>query len=73
MDQSTTLDALAALAQESRLAVFRLLVKAGPEGLAAGEIADRVADVDRSVRTHVATPSSFKNKIRSLTNTGEAE
>jgi DNA-binding transcriptional ArsR family regulator len=35
--------ALAALAQESRLAVFRLLVEQGPEGLAAGEIAARLA------------------------------
>ena len=37
-----TLDAvkrLAALAQDARLEVFRLLVKAGPEGLAAGDIA----------------------------------
>ena len=33
---------LAALAQDSRLAVFRLLVQAGPEGLAAGEIAERL-------------------------------
>ena len=33
---------LAALAQESRLAVFRMLVQAGPEGLAAGEIAERL-------------------------------
>lgn len=32
---------LSALAQDSRLEVFRLLVKAGPEGLAAGEIARR--------------------------------
>jgi len=30
---------LAALAHEGRLSVFRLLVKAGPDGLAAGEIA----------------------------------
>jgi len=30
---------ISALAQESRLEVFRLLVKAGPEGLAAGDIA----------------------------------
>ena len=30
---------LSALAQEARLEVFRLLVKAGPEGMAAGEIA----------------------------------
>lgn len=36
------LDALGALAQESRLAVFRLLVQEGPDGLAAGEIAGRL-------------------------------
>src|ERR1700740_2628011 len=30
---------LSALAQESRLEIFRLLVKAGPEGMAAGEVA----------------------------------
>jgi DNA-binding transcriptional ArsR family regulator len=35
-------DALAALAQESRLAIFRLLVEQGPEGLAAGDIAERL-------------------------------
>lgn len=34
--------ALAALAQESRLGVYRLLVQAGPEGMAAGVIADRL-------------------------------
>jgi DNA-binding transcriptional ArsR family regulator len=34
--------ALGALAQESRLAVFRLLVQRGPRGLAAGEIAERL-------------------------------
>jgi DNA-binding transcriptional ArsR family regulator len=33
---------LAALAQETRLAIFRALVQAGPEGLAAGTIADAV-------------------------------
>ncbi len=35
-------ETLAALAQESRLAIFRLLVEQGPEGLAAGEIAQRL-------------------------------
>jgi DNA-binding transcriptional ArsR family regulator len=35
-------DELAALAQESRLAIFRLLVEQGPEGLAAGDIAERL-------------------------------
>ena len=34
--------ALSALAHEGRLAVFRLLVRAGPEGLAAGEVARRL-------------------------------
>jgi ArsR family transcriptional regulator len=39
MESSAALPILSALAQESRLAVFRLLVKAGPQGLAAGDIA----------------------------------
>jgi DNA-binding transcriptional ArsR family regulator len=34
--------ALGALAQESRLAIFRLLVKRGPDGFTPGEIAERV-------------------------------
>ena len=40
MEVKTAVTALTALAQESRLRVFRLLVRAGEEGLAAGEIAD---------------------------------
>jgi DNA-binding transcriptional ArsR family regulator len=39
METQDALNGLSALAQESRLAVFRLLVKAGPDGLAAGDIA----------------------------------
>lgn len=39
MEIESALRGLSALAQDGRLAVFRLLVKAGPEGLAAGEIA----------------------------------
>jgi ArsR family transcriptional regulator, arsenate/arsenite/antimonite-responsive transcriptional repressor len=39
MESKTVVQALAALAQESRLAVFRLLVQAGPTGVSAGEIA----------------------------------
>ncbi|HEY3815141.1 MAG TPA: metalloregulator ArsR/SmtB family transcription factor [Caulobacteraceae bacterium] len=35
----TAIEALAALAHPSRLSVFRLLVQAGPEGVAAGDIA----------------------------------
>ena len=40
MENKTAVAALAALAQETRLSVFRLLVQAGPEGLPAGTIAE---------------------------------
>ena len=39
MEKTDAVAALAALAQDSRLDVFRLLVQAGPEGMPAGEIA----------------------------------
>jgi DNA-binding transcriptional ArsR family regulator len=38
MEPRSAIQALAALAQENRLAVFRLLVQAGPTGVSAGEI-----------------------------------
>ncbi|MCA1241193.1 metalloregulator ArsR/SmtB family transcription factor [Stappia stellulata] len=40
MDMNHALDALAALGQKTRLEVFRLLVKAGTDGMHAGEIAE---------------------------------
>jgi DNA-binding transcriptional ArsR family regulator len=40
MEKSNAVAALAALAQDNRLDVFRLLVEAGPDGMPAGEIAD---------------------------------
>src|SRR4029450_8669425 len=40
MEKSNAVAALAALAQDNRLDVFRLLVQAGPDGMAAGAIAD---------------------------------
>ena len=43
MKTKTVLAALGALAQENRLAVFRLLVEHAPQGLPAGSIAERVA------------------------------
>lgn len=46
--------ALAALAQESRLAVFRMLVQAGPEGLPAGEIAGRLSLPPATASFHLA-------------------
>jgi ArsR family transcriptional regulator len=42
MNNTQVIRALAALAQESRLAVYRLLVRRGPEGYAAGEVAQRL-------------------------------
>ena len=42
MDTIDALASLSALAHDGRLSVFRLLMKAGPEGLAAGEIAHRL-------------------------------
>lgn len=39
MEQTTAVKRLSAIAQDARLEVFRLLVKAGPPGMAAGEIA----------------------------------
>ena len=42
MDTQDAVKGLSALAQESRLEVFRLLVKAGPDGMAAGDIARKL-------------------------------
>ena len=42
MESNEAVRALGALAQGTRLAAFRLLVEAGPEGLAAGVIAERL-------------------------------
>ena len=38
MERQVAIGALAALAQETRLDVFRLLVRAGPDGIPAGEV-----------------------------------
>ncbi|HXR85329.1 MAG TPA: metalloregulator ArsR/SmtB family transcription factor [Stellaceae bacterium] len=40
MEKTDVVSALAALAQDNRLDVFRLLVQAGPEGMPAGAVAD---------------------------------
>jgi DNA-binding transcriptional ArsR family regulator len=40
METTTAVTALAALAQETRLSIFRLLVEAGPEGMPAGRLAE---------------------------------
>ena len=42
MNTQTAVKALAALAHDSRLEVFRLLVQAGPDGISAGDIAEQL-------------------------------
>ncbi len=56
MEPKSIIAALAALAQESRLAIFRTLVQAGPAGLAAGKIGEI---------THIA-PSSLSFHMKEL-------
>ncbi len=58
MDISTTVKALGALAQESRLNAFRLLVQSGPDGLAAGEIARRLEIPHNTLSSHLAILSN---------------
>lgn len=53
MDTTTALQALTALSHESRLAAFRLLVQAGPEGLSVGEIRERLALPPATLTAHL--------------------
>src|SRR5438477_11877054 len=52
MEKHDVIAALAALAQDNRLDVFRLLVKAGPEGLAAGEVARQLKLAPNTLSFH---------------------
>ena len=54
MDQRLVIAALGALAQETRLDLFRLLVARGPDGLAAGVIAERLGVQPSSLSFHLA-------------------
>lgn len=60
MEYTKAVQRLSALAQDGRLAAFRLLVKAGPEGLAAGEIA-------RKLKTQ---PNTMSAQLLVLANAG---
>jgi ArsR family transcriptional regulator len=53
MESKTVVTALAALAQDSRLAIFRLLVQAGPAGLSAGKIAEALDIPPSSLSFHL--------------------
>lgn len=60
METQSAISRLSALAQENRLAVFRLLVRAGQEGVAAGEIA----------RTLAVPPNTLSAQLTILSNAG---
>jgi ArsR family transcriptional regulator, arsenate/arsenite/antimonite-responsive transcriptional repressor len=60
MEPNTAIRRLSALAQDSRLAVFRLLIQAGPAGVAAGEIA----------RALEITPNTLSAQLTILANAG---
>jgi|SRR5271165_2164185 ArsR family transcriptional regulator, arsenate/arsenite/antimonite-responsive transcriptional repressor len=52
METSNAVAALAALAQDNRLDVFRLLVQAGPQGMAAGHIAEKLGLAPNTLTFH---------------------
>jgi DNA-binding transcriptional ArsR family regulator len=60
MENKDAVVALAALAQESRLATFRLLVQAGPGGLAASRIAEALGMPPSSLSFHLKELSNAK-------------
>lgn len=53
MDRKAALTAFSALGQETRLEVFRLLVRAAPDGIPAGEIAARLGAVQNTMSAHL--------------------
>jgi ArsR family transcriptional regulator len=54
MESNAAISALSALAHESRLQAFRLLVRAGPEGIPAGEIAAQLGVAPPTLSFHLA-------------------
>lgn len=57
MKSAQVVKALAALAQPTRLAIYRLLVASGPEGLAAGRIAEKLKVSPANLSFHFKTLS----------------
>ncbi len=71
MEKQDAVAALAALAQDTRLDVFRLLVQAGPDGLPAGQIAEHLQLPPATLSFHLnqlkhAGLVTFRRESRSL-------
>lgn len=58
MKTNDAVRSLAALAQDTRLSVFRLLVQVGEEGLAAGALADRLGVANATLSFHLKEMSN---------------
>jgi ArsR family transcriptional regulator, arsenate/arsenite/antimonite-responsive transcriptional repressor len=58
MEIKTVITALSALAQETRLSIFRLLVEIGPEGMPVGHIAARLGLANATLSFHLKELSS---------------
>jgi DNA-binding transcriptional ArsR family regulator len=54
MDEFRAIESLSALANETRLAAFRLLLREAPDELAAGDIASRLGIVQNTMSSHLA-------------------
>lgn len=54
MNPKDAIQALSSLAQDTRLSIYRLLVQSGPDGLAAGVIADKLGVLPSSLSFHLA-------------------
>jgi len=54
METTQAVQSLGALAQETRLGIFRLLVQAGPEGMAAGQIGEKLDLPPATLSFHLA-------------------
>ncbi|HWA38988.1 MAG TPA: metalloregulator ArsR/SmtB family transcription factor, partial [Burkholderiales bacterium] len=54
MEMSQAVDALGALAQKSRLEIYQLLVQAGPDGLSAGIIGEKLGVPPATLSFHLA-------------------
>jgi DNA-binding transcriptional ArsR family regulator len=53
METKSVITALAALAHETRLAIFRLLVETGPEGVPVGKIGERLGTASTTLSFHL--------------------
>lgn len=54
METKQVIESLSALAQETRLAIYRLLIARGPQGMGAGEIAEALSVPASSLSFHLA-------------------